>query len=204
MQIDKHEEQKLSRPVPDLARRRLGKSVLVAGFAFVEPLSIASTFQVADSEALGSSGRMGADTLQYLANRAAIQDLAIFYAVSCDTGQLEATVDCWMPEGSFDERASGFDLLAGHSQIRAFFRDTVFSNFKSTVLLTANHHITDIGETTAKGVVFTLIESLKADGVRSRVQGCYHDEYQKTRGRWRFKSRAFEVTFPREIIGTGH
>jgi hypothetical protein len=135
--------------------------------------------------------------------RADIQDLNSFYALAVDTFRLEDAVNCWTVDGVFDERQSGLDRYQGHDQIRAFFKDTILANISAVVHFMANHLITDITETTAKGTVFTLVEVIKKDGVRSRVIAMYEDDYAKVDGAWKFRSRVIHTEFPREIVANG-
>jgi hypothetical protein len=153
-----------------------------------------------DTNTAKSVERLREDRLQYLEDRAAIQDLASCYAVSCDTSQLEATVNCWAPEGVFDETAGGYGRYVGHGEIRDFFRDVVFASFKVCAHLTSNHHISEIARDTAAGVAFVAVDAIALDGSRMRVLGCYHDKYTKTPNGWKFQTRAFVATFPRDIV----
>jgi hypothetical protein len=187
-------------PSPRLARRFFAKSALLL---VVANLLGAGRRAAATTRPITATGKSEIPSTQYLRDRAAIQDLAIFYSVSCDSGQLDDTVNCWVPAGVFDESASGFGRISGHEELRRFFQLKVFDNVQVTVHLTSNHYIKDIGDRCANGIVFTLIEVVRRDGIRSRVQGCYHDEYAKTEKGWKFKSRIFQMNFPREVVNAG-
>jgi len=145
-----------------------------------------------DKNVAKSFERQREDRLQYLEDRAAIQD--------CDTSQFETTVNCWAPEGVFDETAGGYGRYVGHGEIRSFFRDVVFASFKVCAHLTSNHHISEIARDTAAGVAFVAVDAIALDGSRMKVLGCYHDKYTRTPNGWKFQTRAFVATFPRDIV----
>lgn len=135
-----------------------------------------------------------------LADRLAIQDLNTRFAVSFDSFQLDATVDCWSEDGVLDERPIGFGLHEGQNEIRAFFRDKLFANARHVIHVMFNHLIDEIDGDKATGSAFTLVEIVRTDGVYARAHAKYEDSYVKVAGAWKFQSRTVRTSFPHDAL----
>ena len=137
--------------------------------------------------------------MQDFLEKAAIGELVHRYATMVDTFRLEETLDCWTDDAVFDETDTGFGTFSGREELRHFFQDQVFSRHRLLIHLTGNHLVTLGEKGRASGTAFVMAESIRLDGVRSRMIAMYEDEYIKgADGVWRFSRRTMRRAFPRE------
>jgi SnoaL-like domain len=128
-----------------------------------------------------------------------IQELNYYYALYVDKFQIDQWVNVFTPDGYFDESEFGYGLHVGHDAIRAYGVKLVEDN-TFVVHLMANHIITDLTDTSAKGTVFALVEGLTKTNIHARFQVIYEDEYAKIKGDWKIKKRVLRKTFPVEMV----
>ena len=98
-----------------------------------------------------------------IADRLEIRDLTARYAYYVDTFQTNKVMTLWTDDAVFDESRVGTGLHTGAAGIRAFFE-----GLKKTVThqahITSNHLIEEIDDTTAKGIVFSIVEAVTIAG----------------------------------------
>ena len=132
--------------------------------------------------------------MEQIADRLEIRELTARYAYYVDTFQTDKIMTLWADDAIFDESRVGTGLHVGAAGIRAFFE-----GLKKTVThqahLTSNHLIEELTETTAKGIVFSLVEAVTIAG-NMRATVYYADDYVKQNGRWVFQSRVIHPLLP--------
>jgi SnoaL-like domain len=132
--------------------------------------------------------------MNQIEDRLEIRDLTARYAYYVDTFQTEKIMTLWAEDATFDESRVGTGLHKHASGIRAFFEE-----LKKTVThqahITSNQLIEEIDATTAKGIVFSIVEAVTIAGdMRAIVY--YADDYIKQNGRWVFSSRVIHPLMP--------
>ena len=132
--------------------------------------------------------------MEQIADRLEIRELTARYAYYVDTFQTEKIMTLWADDAIFDESRVGTGLHVGATGIRTFFE-----GLKKTVThqahLTSNHLIEELNDTTAKGIVFSLVEAVTIAGTM-RATVYYADDYVKQNGRWVFQSRVIHPLLP--------
>lgn len=117
-----------------------------------------------------------------------IKRLGHDYAHAVDTGDLDALVGLFAPDGLWDPSALGMDTAQGSDEIRAFF-DANSKVFPASFHLTSNH-VVDVDADTATGASYLHAFVLDAAGAKQEVLGRYVDEYVRTSDGWKFQRRA--------------
>jgi len=134
-------------------------------------------------------------------DRLMIQDLNQKYAVHVDLHEIDAWVELFTPDATFDEREFGTPLMTGHEDIRAYGRqlaETVQHAFHHMT----THVIMDLTGTSARGIAFAVVEALLNDGSQARYHVLYRDRYEKIAGTWLFSERVLKATLPPEILAS--
>jgi SnoaL-like domain len=127
-------------------------------------------------------------------DRLEIRDLTARYAYYVDTFQTDKVMTLWAEDAIFDESRVGTGLHVGATGIRAFF-EGLKKSVTHQAHITSNHLIEEISDTTAKGIVFSIVEAVTIAG-NMRAIVYYADDYAKQNGRWVFKSRVIHPLMP--------
>jgi len=127
-------------------------------------------------------------------DRLEIRDLTARYAYYVDTFKTDKIMSLWSEDAIFDESRVGTGLHKGASAIRAFF-ESLEKTLTHQAHITANHLIEEIDDTSAKGIVFSIVEAVTIAG-NMRAVVYYADEYAKLNGRWVFTSRVIHPVMP--------
>ena len=120
-------------------------------------------------------------------DRLAIHELLARYSHTIDSGEYEAWIDCFVPEGTL---VSAVGTSSGHEALRVFAANYDASRAR---MPHARHYMTNIaceidGEiATARSYV--QITSSAPSGVRTLFTGQYDDELAKVGGKWKFVER---------------
>jgi hypothetical protein len=100
----------------------------------------------------------------------------------------------WTEDAIFDESRVGTGLHNGAPAIRAFF-DGLQKTVTHQAHITSNHLIEEITDTTAKAIVFSIVEAVTIAG-NMRAVVYYADDYVKQDGNWLFTSRVIHPLLP--------
>ncbi len=132
--------------------------------------------------------------MDQIADRLEIRDLTARYAYYVDTFQTGKIMTLWTEDAIFDESRVGTGLHEGAAAIREFFE-----GLKKTVThqahITSNHLIEELTDTTAKAIVFSIVEAVTIAG-NMRAVVYYADDYVKRDGNWLFSSRVIHPLLP--------
>jgi hypothetical protein len=132
--------------------------------------------------------------MDQIADRLEIRDLTARYAYYVDTFQTDKIMALWTDDAIFDESRVGTGLHKHAAGIRAFF-ESVKQTVTHQAHITSNHLIEEISDTTAKGIVFSIVEAVTIAG-NMRAIVYYADDYVKQNGRWVFSSRVIHPLMP--------
>ena len=132
-------------------------------------------------------------------DRLAIEEIVQRYAVHVDLFEIDEWVDCFTQAACFDEREFEGPLLTGPEEIRAYGR-RLTETVQHMLHHMTTHVIRDLTATSARGVAFAIVESVRKDGSRARHQTLYKDRYEKVDGRWLIAERVLKATLPSEIL----
>ena len=132
-------------------------------------------------------------------DKLAIEDLNVRYAMSIDSFDVDTWVDTFTPDGVFDEREVDMGIHEGHDRIRDW-GNLIAASSARVLHLMANHLVTDVTATTARGTVYGLAEGESELTGRRRFHVLYEDEYVKLHGQWKFRSRVVRKRFPPEVV----
>ncbi|MBW2445923.1 MAG: nuclear transport factor 2 family protein [Deltaproteobacteria bacterium] len=128
-------------------------------------------------------------TLQALADREAIRDLACRYAHHVWQKQPDAAVDLFTEDGEMDTGEE--PILRGQSTIREAYRrmlgDGMFQPFVH------NHVITLAGDE-ASGTCYLDLRAV-IEGRSMIGSGWYEDRYLRVAGEWKFRSRKLRMSY---------
>jgi hypothetical protein len=132
-------------------------------------------------------------------DRLAIQELNQRYAVHVDLHEVDTWTSLFTEEVQFDEREFGAPLMVGREDIRAY------GHHLADIVEHALHHMTthvieDLTATSARGMAFAVVESLRKNGSHVRSHVVYHDRYVKVDGKWLFAERILRRTLPDEVL----
>ena len=133
-------------------------------------------------------------------DKIAIQELNLRYAFYIDTSDVDRWVDTFTPDAIFDEHEFDFGTYVGRDQIRAYGH-LIVANSVRVVHLMANHLVTDITATDARGTIYGLAEGVSRANERRRFHVLYEDRYAKAGGEWRISSRIVRKRFAAELLG---
>jgi SnoaL-like domain len=134
-----------------------------------------------------------------IADRLMIQDLNQRYAVHVDLHEIDAWVELFTKDASFDEREFGTPQMSGHEEIRAYGQQLAETVHHVLHHMTT-HVISDLTTTSARGIAFAVVEALMNDGSHARHQVLYRDRYEKIDGKWLFSERVLKATLPPEVF----
>jgi hypothetical protein len=132
--------------------------------------------------------------MEQIEDRLEIRDLTARYAYYVDTFQTDKIMTLWAKDAIFDESRVGTGLHKGAAGIRAFF-EGLTKTVTHQAHITSNHLIEYIDETSAKGIVFSIVEAVTIAG-NMRAVVYYADDYAKLDGRWVFTSRVIHPLLP--------
>lgn len=132
-----------------------------------------------------------------VADRMEIEQIVNAYALHIDFHEIDEWVDLFTPDAFFDEREFETGLHVGHDAIRAYGNQLKASVAHASHLM-ANLVISDLTESSARGIVFALVEAQMNTGERARYQVRYIDDYVKTENGWKFSKRVLRKSFPVE------
>ncbi len=134
-------------------------------------------------------------------DRLAIRELTSRYAYYVDTFQNDKLMELWTEDAVFDESRVGTGLHVGARAILAFF-DELKKTVTHQAHITANQLIEELHESSAKGIVFSIVEAVTLAG-NMRAVVYYSDEYVKSGGRWCFQSRVIHPLMPFDTSALG-
>jgi hypothetical protein len=134
-----------------------------------------------------------------IADRLEIAELVNSYALHIDLFQIDEWVDLFTEDAYFDEREFDTGLHVGRDAIRAY-GESLAESVQHAAHLMSNLVIRDLTATSARGIVFALVEALMKTGSRQRWQVRYEDTYVKIDGSWKIGRRVLRKTFPVEQI----
>jgi hypothetical protein len=132
--------------------------------------------------------------MDHIDDRLEIRDLTARYAYYVDTFQTDKIMTLWTEDAIFDESRVGTGLHNGAPAIRAFF-EGLEKTVTHQAHITSNHLIEEITNTSAKGIVFSIVEAVTIAG-NMRAVVYYADDYVKLDGRWVFHSRVIYPLMP--------
>ena len=127
-------------------------------------------------------------SLQALADREAIRELAVHYAHCVWTKDVAALADLFTDDGVMDT-GSG-DPLRGADAIRDTY-ERVFAADDYYPFI--HNHVIELGGDEARGTCYLDLRAV-TDGKRMVGFGTYDDRYVRTRDGWRFRSRRLSMT----------
>lgn len=131
-----------------------------------------------------------------LADRAAIEDLAIAYAHAVDDRDWQRWERLFWPDATIDYRSAGG--IAGTPAEVAAWMPAAMAAFEFCLHTTSTHEITFTGDDSALGRAHVF----NRNGVRWEGQAelmdvgaLYHDVYRRHEGRWRFAERVEQTVY---------
>jgi hypothetical protein len=122
-------------------------------------------------------------------DRLELMELCARYSFYVDTFQLHPLVELFTDDGVFDESAVGMGRYEGHDVIRAYFRDDLFPVVDAWLHLTSNFIVDCIDGSSASGRCSTIMDADVQGGAWLHGTVWYEDDYVRTDGGWRFRSR---------------
>lgn len=121
-----------------------------------------------------------------------IRRLAVDYAYAVDQFEIDRLVSLWLPDGEFDERLIGGDLLVGRDAIRQKF-DRDFTAREASGHFVTNHVIDLAGPGAASGTCYAIVDADLADGTSLHASVRYADRYRFDGHRWHIESRVVSL-----------
>lgn len=140
--------------------------------------------------------------LEEVADRLEIEQIVNAYALHIDFHEIEEWVNLFTPDAFFDETEFETGVHVGHDAIRAYGNELKAIVAHASHLM-SNLVIRDLTKTTARGIVFALVEAQMKTGERSRYQVRYVDDYVKKDDGWKFSKRVLLKSFPAELMEGG-
>jgi hypothetical protein len=128
--------------------------------------------------------------VQELADREAIHQLVVRYALAVDSRDIDTLVSL------YDDEASAGRYGQGPTGMEAFFR-TALKGFRTSVHFVGNHVVDFTAADRATGVVYCSAEHEMVDPPHwLNLTFQYWDDYVKrTNGRWYFRDRAVKAWY---------
>jgi ketosteroid isomerase-like protein len=129
-------------------------------------------------------------SIEYQADRLAIEDLFVRYAIALDNGEVETVVGCFMADAALESPAIG--RIQGSDAIRAFAGRFAAQREGG---IQFRHMITNLaveltpGDERARATAYLLVMISKNGQHRSLPPGRYECDLTKIDGRWRFSRR---------------
>ena len=125
-----------------------------------------------------------------IADRLDIIELTAKYSYYVDSFDLGNLMTLWVDDDPvFDEEPVGLQRSQGLDIVRDYYRHQVFAKMDSMAHVTANHFITELTDTHARGICTVLVEGdVKGAGL-VHVMATYIDEYERVGDSWKFRSR---------------
>jgi 3-phenylpropionate/cinnamic acid dioxygenase small subunit len=152
------------------------------------PMKIAEML-IAMSALTLSGGAAGAASLT-TQDHIEIQQLYARYNHAIDAGNAEEWVDTFTPDGVFNNRFTGREVLLGF--IKTWREQMNGANRRHWI---SNVSISGGGES-AKGAAYLLLLEVGGKAPTVINSGLYADELVKTANGWRFKSRSVKLDVP--------
>ncbi|HSW15926.1 MAG TPA: nuclear transport factor 2 family protein [Ramlibacter sp.] len=129
-------------------------------------------------------------------DRFAIKDLLARYGWALDTGDVDAFVDCFLPDGAMIEEVfEDPDVWEGRAGIRALAEHyRSIPNFPGRQHYAANVLVTPTGEGRAHVRSFALVTECQGEPpYKLRFCGYYEDEIVRLEGQWYFAKRVVRL-----------
>ena len=139
------------------------------------------------------------EDLGSLEDRASIHELNQRYAVHVDLKEPDAWAELFTEDVLFDEQEFGTPPMSSREEVRAYGQ-FLAANVRHALHHMTTHAISDLTETTARGVAFAVVEAQLNDGDHARHHVIYHDRYAKVDGSWLFAERILKSSLPSETF----
>jgi len=131
-----------------------------------------------------------------IADRLAIEDLAIAYAYAVDAiGDSDGVADLFTEDGVYDVSGFGLGEFAGRGAIRTFF-DGAFAAMASNAHMLSNFRLTDFSGETATAETYMHAYSLGKDGKLLDLKALYRFDVAQVTGEWKIARFAMRLLIP--------
>ena len=131
-----------------------------------------------------------------VADRLAIEDLAIAYAYAVDAiGDSDGVASLFTENGVYDVSGFGLGQFVGRTAIRTFF-DGAFEAMASNAHLLSNFRLTDYRGETATAEAYMHAYSLGKDGKLLDLKALYRFDVARTSDGWKIARFAMRLLIP--------
>ena len=131
-----------------------------------------------------------------LADRLAIEDLAVAYAYAVDAiGDSEGVANLFTEDGVYDVSGFGLGEFVGRGAIRAFF-DGAFEAMASNAHMLSNFRIAEYRHDTATADAYMHAYSLGKDGKLLDLKALYRFDVARTADGWKIARFAMRLMIP--------
>ena len=130
--------------------------------------------------------------VQELLDREAIRDLPLRYCHCVWQKHVEAIVDLFTEDGSFDMSAGGRPPTKGRASLLEMYKRSLGDLSPRPFI--HNHVIELLGPGRARGTCYVEIRGVR-DGESLVGAGYYDDEYERVGEEWKFRSRDLRMAY---------
>ena len=131
-----------------------------------------------------------------VADRLAIEDLAVAYAYAVDSiGESEGVANLFTEDGVYDVSGFGLGEFAGRAAIRGFF-DDAFEAMASNAHMLSNFRIADYRAETATAEAYMHAYSLGKDGKLLDLKALYRLDVARTADGWKIARFTLRLLMP--------
>ena len=143
---------------------------------------------------------MTLDTLDYVASRFALQDLAADYCHGFDKRDWERFLAIWWADCVW-EIGPPFGDFEGHAGIAKAVKEILWPAWKASSHFTTNHRVEFTGKDTASGMCDVDCIGTTSDGQAQTVSATYYDDFERRGGVWKIRKRRVVMYHFSPLVG---